>query len=371
MSMLTRKPANSHTLDFLRGLAAVAVVFCHFDGLVRRLGGSIPFAAAGEVGVQLFFVLSGFFIGKSVLSPAEFSPREYCLNRVFRIIPAYYFSMLLIIAFMDASVPFVEGGIGNVFSHLAFLHGWFLPWRVAINGVYWTLSIEWLFYLFMLVFARPIRHPRLGWLVAMGMIAGAVGYKLWMWHQFAGRAGLLNFSYKQLPGMLDQFGCGLVVALLLRQPSVRLLVANPWIKSIGLALSTTAAVAMVMLYIQRPPSVLYWANQWMVVFWPLAFCVSAAGVILFIQQFEETIGPWLDRSRLSFLGVISYSMYLYHNLVIGAFARSWKKVAVGGCPEWLYMTAAALAILLVSWLLYWLVEKPFMEMRTQAKRRAS
>ena len=370
MSDLTRKSSNSHTLDLLRGLAALAVVIFHFDGLTRRLGIDIPYAVAGEVGVQLFFVLSGFFIGKSVLSPREFSARDYTLNRVYRIIPNYYFSLIIVLCLVNVSFLFAKGGLGNLITHLTFLHGFFREWRVSINGVYWTLSIEWLFYVFMLLFARPIRNPRTGWWVAIGMIVVAIAYKVWMWRNFSASPGMLNLYYKQLPGMLDQFGCGLIVALLLKGKSVKEWASGIGVKYIGLTFSIVAVVAATVIYVHLPPVPQYWGNAWMVIGWPLGFCIAAAGLVFFLQQFEPEIGPWLDRSRLSFIGVISYSLYIYHALVINAFASGWKKVSAT-CPAWLYLTSAALAIFLVSTLMYFLIEKPFMDMRARAKNKTA
>ena len=362
----TRAPGKRHTLDLLRGTAAMAVAVFHFRGFSNELGFQIPLGDVGETGVHLFFVLSGFFIGTSVLSPRVFDSREFGLNRIFRILPNYLFSMVLLLFLIDSTPMLKPSGWADIGTHLLLIHGWFPDYRVSITGVYWTLSVEASFYLFMLLAAGLIRRPRSGWWVATGMIVIALLYRAALWHVFPREDVMLNFGYKQLPGTLDLFGCGLLVALLMRSQSFRRSVARAWVRWLGLLASLVALTAALMQYHRYSPAKSYWLKGEMVTFWPLAFAISAAGVVLFFQQFEPRIGRWLDRSRLAFLGVISYSIYLYHLVVITAFYHAWQRSS--GTNPWVVALLTLVAIIGLSSACYFVIERPFMHLGTRMRR---
>ena len=103
----------------------------------------------------------------------------------------------------------------------------------------------------------------------------------------------------------------------------------------------------------------------MYIFFPLVFAVAAAALIVFFQQFEGRLGPALSRSRLAFVGVISYSIYLYHTLVISTFDHALDRLDV---HNWVFIPMVLVAIFLVSVVGYQFVERPFMEGRGRVRR---
>jgi peptidoglycan/LPS O-acetylase OafA/YrhL len=359
-----RKRGNSHTLDLLRGLAALGVVAFHFDGFSAAQGYSVPLHEIGTLGVQMFFVLSGYFIGSSVLAPRAFDSVDYGVNRLLRIVPNYVVSLVIAIVLLDSAAVLSREGWGDVATHLFFVQGWFFDYRVSISPVLWTLSVEWMFYLFMLAAAGLIRHRRGGWWIAFGMIAVAVVYRTVLWRQLEGDPQMLNFGYKQLPGTFDLFACGLLVALLLRQDVVRRWAARSGVKLVGLALSVVGLLAAAALY-RDVSGREYYAHGEMMILFPLVFAVAAAGLILFFQQFEHRIGPALDRSRFAFIGVMSYSIYLYHLIVIQLVSRHTD----ADQRRWFYLPLMLLAIFAVSIASYLLIERPFMARRARVRER--
>ena len=244
----TSGSGNSHTLDLLRGLSALGVVALHLDKFTVPNGYSIPLHDIGELGVQMFFVLSGYFIGTSVLAPRAFDTTDYSVNRVLRIVPNYMVALMIALVVCVIVPARTVDGPGDVLTHVFFVHGWFIDYRVSLSPVLWTLSVEWMFYLFMLVVARSIRHRRFGWWTAFGMVALALVYRIVLWSQLRGDNGLLNFGYKQLPGTLDLFGLGLLAALLLRQESVRRWAARPRVKRVGVVVAGAAMLVVLALY---------------------------------------------------------------------------------------------------------------------------
>jgi peptidoglycan/LPS O-acetylase OafA/YrhL len=147
-------------IDILRGLAVSVVILYHFFELLGLHNSTYyPFVISiGQIGVPLFFVISGYLIYRSVdysisNQSTKSGLKQYFIHRIFRILPAYYFNFLIIfiLAFyifntMDTwSSTFIQK---QIFSHLTFT-SYFLYQTsgLGINGAYWTLSIEMLWYI--------------------------------------------------------------------------------------------------------------------------------------------------------------------------------------------------------------------------------
>ena len=110
----------------------------------------------GQMGVNLFFCLSGFLIARSVLTPAQWSFSSYLHQRARRILPNFYIALFLVLTLVDNKIVFsMSAGtfLANLAAHITLLHGWFADFRVSILGPFWTLSHEWSFYLLMGAFA--------------------------------------------------------------------------------------------------------------------------------------------------------------------------------------------------------------------------
>ena len=147
-------------IDLLRGLAVSVVVLYHFFEILKLHNHFLyPYITSiGQIGVPLFFIISGYLIYRSV----EYSinkkgkilgVKHYFLHRIFRIIPAYYinfFAVFLLAYFVFGTMQTWSTGFTfkQILSHLTFT-SYFLYQTsgLGINGAYWTLSIEMLWYL--------------------------------------------------------------------------------------------------------------------------------------------------------------------------------------------------------------------------------
>ncbi|MCX6050899.1 MAG: acyltransferase [Campylobacterales bacterium] len=148
-------------IDFLRGIAVISVVLYHFYALLG-LGGAAIFPYIhylGLFGVSLFFVISGFLVYSSFLAlykkynqDVKHALKKYFINRIFRIFPAYYFNFLIVLLLasltIDTSYLYSLSFIKQILSHLS-LTSYFIykDAGLGFNGAYWTLNIEMLWYL--------------------------------------------------------------------------------------------------------------------------------------------------------------------------------------------------------------------------------
>lgn len=165
-----------HSIDILRGLAALMVCFFHFtcgnkdflpvDSIFRIYG------HYGHYGVQIFFVISGlvipFSMYRSKYRLKNF--RKFLTKRIIRIEPPYLLSVVLAILLLYVSTlsPYYRGNPFSIdffqlFLHIGYLNAFFdVPW---LNPVYWTLAIEFQYYLFIALFFPLINNSSiLKWL---------------------------------------------------------------------------------------------------------------------------------------------------------------------------------------------------------------
>jgi peptidoglycan/LPS O-acetylase OafA/YrhL len=351
---------NLRTLDLLRGLAATAVVVFHIGGRTSLLGFAIPGSAVGEVGVQMFFVLSGFLIATSVLAPRQFSAADYGWKRAFRILPLYYVSLVAVLA---GNAVFSQPGTSftDIAVHLVLLHGLFPHYQTAISGVLWTLSIEWLFYGLMLVLAVRFRRPGEGWLIAGAMLVVGVAWRTWISIAYRGHAAVLDFLDKQLIGSADVFACGMIVALLVYEGRGTVWWRDGRRAGVGLLVAVMGIVVGLMVF-DAHAGVRYWSSQPMIIAWPLGFAVVCGLCVLCIQRFE---GPWrsaLGWTGLAYLGLISYGVYLLHPLVASGVYQAYGARHPRG-PVWLLIPAVLIVTMVVSVVSYRVIEAPALRAR--------
>jgi peptidoglycan/LPS O-acetylase OafA/YrhL len=155
-----------YQIDVLRGVAALMVVMYHFIlGNPQRFQ-SFSYlknlSSYGHLGVQVFFVISGFVIPSSMMAGKyQISRcRRYLLKRITRLEPPYIISVLLciVLIYLSQMNPYFRGkhtmvSWPQVLLHLGYLNAFFhYDW---FNVVYWTLAIEFQYYLLM-AFLYPL-----------------------------------------------------------------------------------------------------------------------------------------------------------------------------------------------------------------------
>ena len=324
------KPMSFPLIDVLRAFAALSVVVYHviehfkWDGF--PIDGALVWFRIGWMGVDLFFVISGFVIGLSAFIRIDRNGVEgfripFIRHRLARIIPLHYLTCLIYAAFIVPELLFTHGFWWQVVTHALFIHNFFLEHQGGINGVNWSLAAEMQFYLLILLAAPWLRHAR-WWVILLAGVGIA-----WTWRSIAfatiditGSWGVfpLFMAATQLPGMLDEFAFGILLARFVLSERGKELMAAAARHAWGLPL--LASLLLWGMFSIFWLDATYWDSWVMVVLFRTLMALTWAACILAVATIRSRILHLLTMP-LRYLGTISYGIYLWHLPVILALKR--------------------------------------------------
>jgi peptidoglycan/LPS O-acetylase OafA/YrhL len=353
----------------LRGVAALWVLLFHLYDLAHRVDISLGpidpalWLTSGYLGVDLFFVLSGFLLAPVFIDPARRAAGvwPFWRNRLRRVLPALWVQLLILLAIAaiwGSGLP----PWGEIAAHFSLT---FNLWRndSAINGVYWSLPIEWNFYMVLplmaLAFAGGARRALFGVLLYLLL---AIGFRLlcvWAVQRHGADGVVLTRWITQLPGRLDQFAFGMAAAwCLLRHPPGPVLAR-------GLAWAgLLAALGLAALASELGSFVGQLRMPWVWLYNALIALAFASLVLGAAAEPRGAVARGLQWRPLAWLGMVSYSLYLWHAPLMHGFAQ-WAQRAAGPWDA-LGLTAASLVL---AWLSYRFVERPFLGARARRAER--
>ena len=369
-------------LTGLRGVAACLVFLYHYAALHPgiRLDQAVPIVGAalhfpfgfGFAGVDIFFVLSGFlltlpFARAALGNGAPPGLPRYFRRRFLRVFPAYYAQLLILLAAGAWFVAWKPLTAPEFVAHLLmfFNIGW-APVQPLV-GVWWTLPVEMGFYLLLPLLAPFLRPAR--WLAMLTAgIALSIAYRYWAAAYFGPLGSDRAFlAASQLPGSLAEFLLGACAALLVQHRSLRQAPRPPaWLLDLAFAVGLLAP-AVWLWQVVLAAGADYWQGHWSMLVAPLALGLPLALAITSLY-WGCRIGTWLLANRaVYFLGLISYSLYLWHFVVM-----QQVQVMLGDgyaeLPHWVTFPLATAAVIAVATASYLLVERPFY--RLEPWRRA-
>jgi len=347
-------------IDGLRCVAILAVILHHLGGYVAQRTPGLEFdVARGSVlyklvnasnsGVQLFFLISGFILAMPFVEAALGTGRQvslgrYLSRRIRRLHPPYLINLLVLTLLLLVVRHEAWSELGpHLLASSLYLHNIIYRSMSTINGVAWSLEIEVQFYLLAPLLAVVYRIPN-AWIrrviffisivlvmVAKGLARQPVSYPL--------SGSVLYYLEYFLPGMLlaDWYASS-------GEDPVSKKSSNAcWDLVAGLGMAGWAAGVYFEL---------------MGVLLPLFLSMVCAGALR-----GPRCSQLLSLAPIVLIGGMCYTIYLYHFAVI-SFAGRWVAPITGGCS---YPVALAIqmsvvipAILLVSGILFVLIEKPFM-----------
>ncbi|MFZ4834139.1 acyltransferase family protein [Rouxiella sp. Mn2063] len=332
------------SIDILRGFAAISVVVYH---VIEHMNwkefpttGILSWFRYGWMGVDLFFVISGFVISLSAFNQinkngSHHFKREFLSRRVRRIVPLHYLTLFIFIAFISPTVIF-NHFFTNLVSHLLFIHNTNYDYHGAINGSNWSLGAEMQFYILIALTAQWLKNVK--WWVLAGT-ALLISYS-WRFAAFSlvdlsQPLGVFKLfvSSTQLPGMLDEFAAGILLARLVTSEIGAKILSYKYASKIILLIASIVICYLSFSVYFKYAS--FWQYPYMVVFFRTAIAISAATILLFLCTIKAPKYIKLVLSPFYYLGTISYGIYLWHLPIL----LSIKKI------EWLSHSQALVIIL--------------------------
>jgi peptidoglycan/LPS O-acetylase OafA/YrhL len=373
---LSEESGHMRFLTGLRGWAALWVFMYHAWAFAKHPPLNVelfalsveltPLFSMGGAGVTIFFVLSGFLLA-TPFAQWQAGKRErpslgrYFLRRVMRVFPAYYLQLavLILIAWWTSG----QAAIPDPASFIRHLLMLFMPPPLGVepnlNLVWWTLPIEFAFYLALPFMAFMLRPSRGLWLL-LGCLAA-----MYLWrHGVVVRLADAPLQMRvhaayQLPGSMDAFGFGMLTAVLHanRSNMPAWLLSAPTSNRLGLLGIGLLLAAIYWLPGRRAE---YWSDNLIFYAWTPALSLGIAAALLAGVGGSGVLQKMFGNRYMVFLGLISYSLYLWHFPVLGWLAAaSWYPSVTGGHLAWILALALPVT-LAISTLSYLAVERPFM-----------
>ncbi|MGB1103369.1 MAG: acyltransferase family protein [Crocinitomicaceae bacterium] len=319
---MEKKKDHILVINSLRGIAAFSVVLYHFIVTTQDfihtpwIRNTFDY---GQRGVQLFFIISGIVIPLSMIK-SNYTLKQwmtFLLKRFIRIEPPYLVAIALGVIYLIGR-NYIPGTVAvdltpsakDVALHLGYLVPFFEDVR-WINDVFWTLAVEFQYYLVLSVIIPLV-------------LSNKIGLRILFYAIFIG-AGFSGYNYEFFPHWAPYFLIG-IGYILFRKNKIKLI--------------EFTILELVLLVV----------NYYLLDLVDVGIAIVAIGIIHF--------GSDLKTRVTLFLGKVSYSLYLIHSIIGAAFINYlshhvdtfWQKSVV---------ILIGLAISIFSaWLLYRFVEKP-------------
>lgn len=362
--------------DSLRAIAALAIFGTHAAIYLGVGGGALrPYAARLDVGVYIFFVISGFllyrpFVRARLGDRAAPSAVAYGWRRLLRIAPAYWVALTICALWLGQHYVFEPQN-----AAWYYLIGQSYQPTLAIGGLTqaWSLTVEVAFYVFLPLYALGMRSLPVGepearfrselWGLALLAVLGLACTTL------AARTGIAGGRLQlTLPSFLHVFAAGMLLAVLSVRYQERDLPS--WIRPLDRFPGLAWAVALVAFLVVskvgadapsgQHTTTAHWVSR------SSLYVVIGLAVVtpaVFGDQTRGLVRRVLANRVLLWIGLVSYSLFLYHRAVTSQV----DKWGLGSAPiAWVVALTLSLAVSAVS---YYLVERPAISLKGWVKAR--
>lgn len=345
-------------LDLLRAFA----IFCVVQGHAERILFDTPLDRFTDMpvphGVDIFFVMTGFLIGKSFIGHLEKNDNRigrsktltFYVRTALRILPNYLF--MLLVNYLLVSLQVIEGDVHTfpLWRFATFTQNLFTPFW----GFYWesySLPVQWWFYIFfplLLMLLSLIAKPKkyLPWLCLL-FILSSIAFRLSVADQVHDRFGWDIWIRKTVASRTDNIYVGVLAAW------VMCYFPKQWHRHAPACFVTGLTLFAATRIFPRTPGTFYYDT--------LYLTVSAIAIALWLPLMTR----WKSCANrcgglVSRLSVLSYAMFLTNLLLLQVLEHSFpafvSRYAIAYPVFWLSVFASA-------YFLYVLVEKPFIRLR--------
>lgn len=348
------KAGRAIELDFVRGIAIIAVMGFHFHAvhtnnvLLQMI--EYPLKNFGREGVNLFFTLSGFLVGGLLLrqyaETGHVDARRFIVRRMFRIWPAYY--VLIAFHVLAGRHPWNT----FVFQNLTHLQNYL---GTSITQT-WSLAVEEHFYLVLPALLLLFSRWRLGAWTIVSVLSGICALTL-IARCFAVAGGNLEGAFAYTQYRIDSLLIGVILsAIYWMKPAIyQQLAKRKWLL-IGSVVLLCAWLVLATKHIALDESIGYTIQA-------LGF---AALIVLVLEYSGWLRSTWIYRG-VAWIGLYSYGIYLWHSLALAPGDMLIRKAtALGFAPGviWVVALAAQFAIaIVIGYVTTRAIEYPFLLMR--------
>jgi peptidoglycan/LPS O-acetylase OafA/YrhL len=378
--MVTRS-GHFPLIDSIRGIALLSVVAAHSSFFMGLSGSNSLSEVRFDFAVRVFFIISAFLLYRPYVRArlrAEERPRfrAYGWRRLLRIVPPYWTALTLIAIWLGLSYVFTAEGV-PIYYGLAQVY---FP-EYALGGLTqaWSLCVEIVFYALLpliVVLMRRLRARderqivRQELAMAALLFALSLAYKAWL--VSAGAIGDLDLLVLQLNTMafLDDFALGMALATISavyegrEHDSAALRAVDrfpgvPWLVAIAVTIVVSTQLGLSGQLGDPLERGQYLPRHYLLGLVAVALLLPA----LYGQARRGLVRRILASRVLLFLGLLSYSVYLWHFAVLEQLAR-WDFAEVAqSTTSWIWFPVALAASVAIASVSYYLVERPALKLK--------
>jgi len=358
-------PATGNTYieacESVRGWAIVPVFLFHINGTlygyeaVTNPSFFYSFIYAGNTGVTLFFVLSGFLLSLPYFSKTNIDVKKFYTNRALRIIPLYFFMVAVATVF---SGDWRSGLKSLFFYDIDFntLH--------PFGSVWWSLVVEMQFYAILPILIAIVWYKK-RYITGIVILLSAITIYIFLysfWNELMDlrlRNKLLGF----IPGRFPNFLAGIFIAYLFSKYSY---VFRSGRKNILFDISLLVLLFIIGLFFQHVSRL---GNLAAEIAFPVRHVIEGfiwAAIIFITCVGRSYFTGILVNPLFSSLGVLSYSIYLIHNTVIHfvlSYLNTKNSDFLNGYSVILVISIIIIITIILSALTYHCIEKPFLKLK--------
>jgi peptidoglycan/LPS O-acetylase OafA/YrhL len=370
-------------LDGLRGAAIALVLLCHFgnawpgsgvlDAWVREGTG------LGWIGVDLFFVLSGFLITGILVDGApvgRLRAREtlrwmgaFLARRALRIFPLYYVALAAFVALGPAAGLVDEWTLrARGWWYAVYLGNWAYPAKQGIPALahFWSLAVEEQFYLVWPLVVLAARGRRLAAVAAALVVAGPLVRAV-----IVDSGWPVGSAYRVTPGRVDALAMGALVAVALRNERGRAGLARLAGPATAAGLAGFLLFGAAFRFDMHARAMEVWSHTFL--------AVGFGGLVAATARADERnwLGRLLAAAPLRFLGRVSYGLYVVHFFVhVAALAALRARPATAALlasrSGYLLYAATGAAVSVGLAVLSWnLLERRFLALKERLGARSN
>jgi peptidoglycan/LPS O-acetylase OafA/YrhL len=327
----------------LRGIGVILVIIFHW-----LCDGQMSIISRGPVAIDIFFVLSGFFITNILLEGREKAElvkapktdvfKLFLLNRALRIFPIYYLTIFLLYFFQKSS----ETNIGDNFVYFLTYTSNFYFYKIqswdGITSHLWSLAVEEQFYLFWPFVILLASRKWMPYFIAIFILTGLAFQEFWTKSEFD---IILPFA------CFDSLGIGALLSWVIK-------FKVQYLKQIILGLCVLVGGCLLYFFINK-----------------LAYGAFPLAPEIFFSAIAALVISYVNNQVFIFLGKLCYGLYLYHNILPHYLMKLVDKThLIDKLPSffqrnfdnWFY-AANFIILLSVSWLSWKFIEKPILGLR--------